>query len=644
MKRIAAIYARVSSERQKEQNTIASQTALLKEFAQAQGWTVPPEWIFEDEGYSGGVLTRPGLERLRDLMAEGRIEGVLVYAPDRLSRNYAYQVLLLEEFTRRGVETIFLKSGPGETPEEKLLLQFQGMIAEYERAQIAERTRRGKRHRAKTGCVNVLSGAPYGYRYVKKTEHSQALYEVLPAEAEVVRQIFVWYTRELLSIGAITRKLNELQVKTRSCKALWERSTVWAMLRNPAYQGAACFGKTERSPRKRMTRALRQKGGYSPRSSSSKERARMEWIEIAVPALVSGQTFSMAQERLAENKQLSTRNTREPTLLQGLLVCEQCGYSLYRTSTCTTRRRIKYYRCLGSDRYRHLSGPVCSCRPIRLDYLDELVWDQVLHLLRTPELIEGELERRRLEHMNSSAAQIRKQAAERELARAKRQADKLLDAYQEDLLTLGDLRARMPELKKRIGSLETQLKAFYAQAIEDERWSEMKHSMKAFLEQLDQTAEKLDGGTRQKVLRLLVKQIVVGKERITIHHSIPASMSDGGRQTSSYPLRTGSHDPSLRSANRRGLKHAIFHDARAKEFLDQVEDVSVRHLGRDSLHNDGLPKIVEKPFDVGIKNNLMTGLVEFKDRFESLVAVPSLAKAIGRVVKQRFEDRLQQAA
>src|SRR5246500_2698497 len=159
MKKNAAIYARVSSDRQREQNTIASQTALLLEYAKAHDCVVPKEWIFEDDGYSGSILARPGLERLRDLASEGLIETVLVYAPDRLSRKYAYQVLLLEEFGRCGVETIFLRSAGGENPEERLLLQFQGMIAEYERAQIIERSRRGKRHRAKTGCVNVLSGA-----------------------------------------------------------------------------------------------------------------------------------------------------------------------------------------------------------------------------------------------------------------------------------------------------------------------------------------------------------------------------------------------------------------------------------------------------------------------------------------------------
>src|SRR6204780_1992763 len=142
---IAAIYARVSSDKQREESTIASQTAALIEFSKSRGYQVPAEWVFEDEGHSGASLVRPGLERLRDLAAEGQIEKVLVYSPDRLSRKYAYQVLLLEEFGRQGVEVVFIKSPTPTTPEEQLLVQFQGMIAEYERAQIVERSRRGKR-------------------------------------------------------------------------------------------------------------------------------------------------------------------------------------------------------------------------------------------------------------------------------------------------------------------------------------------------------------------------------------------------------------------------------------------------------------------------------------------------------------------
>src|ERR1700675_2258431 len=295
MNKPAAIYARVSSDRQKENHTIASQTAALIEYAQTHGYSVPPEWVFQDEGYSGAILVRPGLEALRDLAAEGQIAAALVYSPDRLSRKYAYQVLLTEELSRCGVELIFLKAPAGATPEDQLLLQFQGMIAEYERAQIAERSRRGKRHKAQQGGVNVLSGAPYGYRYVRKSDTSAAYYEVLEAETQVVRWVFETYTQQGLSINAIARLLNERQIPTRSEKTRWERSTVWGMLRNPAYQGRACYGKTELRPRQRITRPLRQRKGLPSRDSANHERPRQDWIEVPVTPLVSEELFALAQ-------------------------------------------------------------------------------------------------------------------------------------------------------------------------------------------------------------------------------------------------------------------------------------------------------------------------------------------------------------
>src|ERR671919_3210787 len=175
---MAAIYARVSSEQQREAHTIASQTAALIEFAKDHDLEVPNEWVFEDKGYSGATLERPGLERVRDLASEGQIQVVLVYSPDRLSRKYAYQILLIEELARHGVETRFLNAPSTATAEDQLLVQFQGMIAEYERAQILERSRRGKRHRARAGEISVLCGAPYGYRYIRKRDDTPARYEI----------------------------------------------------------------------------------------------------------------------------------------------------------------------------------------------------------------------------------------------------------------------------------------------------------------------------------------------------------------------------------------------------------------------------------------------------------------------------------
>ena len=168
----------------------------------------PDERAFIDEGYSGATLLRPALERLRDLAAAGGVDRVYVHSPDRLARRYAYQVLLIDELRRAGVEIVFLNRAIGLSPEDDLLLQVQGMVAEYERAKILERSRRGKRHAAREGAVSVLSGAPYGYRYVGKRDGGGcARYQVDEEEAPVVRLIFGWVGRDRVSIGEVCRRL-----------------------------------------------------------------------------------------------------------------------------------------------------------------------------------------------------------------------------------------------------------------------------------------------------------------------------------------------------------------------------------------------------------------------------------------------------
>jgi site-specific DNA recombinase len=527
----AAIYARVSSDQQKEDKTIASQTAALVAFASSQGYSVPAEWIFEDEGFSGATLVRPGLERVRDLVAEGQVHAVLVLSPDRLSRKYAYQVLLTEEWLRHGVQTIFIKAPQSQTPEDQLLLQFQGMIAEYERAQILERSRRGKRHRAKQGEVSVLSGAPYGYRYVRKTEERAAYYEVIEAQAEVVRQVFDLYTAQALSIGAITRRLNELAVPTRKEQACWERTTIWAMLRNPAYRGTACFGKTQEATRQdRDNRAVRLRV-HPPRRAPRplQEAPKDQWIQIPVPALVDERTFDLAQERLQDNKRFSPRRTVEPSILQGLVHCAQCGYALYRTSTRSSARKIYYYRCLGSDAWRYQGQARCSARAIRLDLLEDTVWAEVARLLEDPALIQAELTRRLEAARTSHPAQQNQDRITRELLLAQRRVERLMTAYQEDLLSLDELRRRMPELRQRETRLKAELESLSAQLADQATYLRLAHTLGEFLERLRTQVQGLDVLERQRVVRLLVKEVVVGDDGITIRHSIPHSdRSSGG--------------------------------------------------------------------------------------------------------------------
>src|SRR5262244_1964824 len=562
----AVIYARVSSDKQKEEHTIASQTEALRGFALQQGFSVPDEWVIEDEGYSGATLVRPGLERVRDLASEGQIDAVLVYSPDRLSRKYAYQVLLIEEFARHNVQTVFIKAPQTATAEDQLLLQFQGMIAEYERAQILERSRRGKRHRALQGVINVLSGAPYGYRYIRKGEHTSATYAIIDAEAAVVRAVYEHYTVRGLSIGAITRLLNEQGVPTRKGISRWERSTIWAMLRNPAYKGTACFNKTKASKRQRITRPIRSRGGIASRDSASHERPRAEWIEIPVPPIITEETFALAAERLQGNKDHAPRRTITPSLVQGLVVCRKCGYGLCRTSTRTSARKIHYYRCLGSDAWRHLGGPVCNSRPIRQDLLDQIVWQEVIHLIEDPTLIRSELDRRLDGARAAEPTKRRREALERELTRIRKSMERLLTAYQEDLLPLDELRRRMPELRAREQSAQAELQAILDQAADQISFLRLAETLTAFLQRLRQSAETLEIAERQKVVRLLVKEVLVDNDTIAIRHSIPAqaptSPAGGAPLPSNGKLRVGDQSylyPSLRRPRRARHDVAVLH-------------------------------------------------------------------------------------
>src|SRR6266700_3033055 len=230
----AAIYARVSSARQKKDQTIGSQTAALRAHAGQLGVELPEEWVFEDEGHSGATLIRPALERLRDVVAGVGVDVVLVYSPDRLARKFAYQALLIEEFARAGTRVEFIKGPRGDSPEDQLMVQFQGMFAEYEKAQLMERYRRGKAYRARSGSVNVLGGAPFGYRYIRKTPECGARYEIIDHEAALVAEMFRRYADDGASIADLARWLTSAGVPTRTGKSRWDRSVIWGMLRNPA--------------------------------------------------------------------------------------------------------------------------------------------------------------------------------------------------------------------------------------------------------------------------------------------------------------------------------------------------------------------------------------------------------------------------
>jgi len=580
----AAIYARVSSARQKEQQTIDSQIAALHAHAEQLGLDVAPQWVFSDDGHSGATLVRPALEKLRDLVAQVPVDVVLVYSPDRLARKYAYQALLIEELAKAGTSVMFVHGPSSDTPEDALLVQFQGMIAEYERAQIIERTRRGKTHRARQGTVNVLSGAPFGYRYVRKNEHADARYEVVAHEAAIVTELFRRYVEDGVAIAELARWLSATGVATRTGKPRWDRSVIWGMLRNPAYAGRACFGKTMRTAdQPGLNRTARLAGRATPRSYSVTDRPTQDWLEIPVPALVTEDTWARVQRRLADNKRFAARHSKVPSLLQGLTACSSCGYAYYRGHTTTTAgNKIYYYRCLGSDNYRYQQGRVCDNKPVRTDYLDNLVWDHITSLLADPRLIRAEIDRRLDQLRTADPTTAAQRRLEQALAKTTASVNRLIKAYQEELISLDELRERTPELRSRETSLRGQLDALADQLVDRQAYLKLATGLEDFLARLRGNATTATVPEQQRVLRLLIKDVLIGPERILIRHSIPTSsataptttVADGDTDEEpapSSPLRWRSHHAALGSSLLcRGESLARFEHARLQPVVDHV--------------------------------------------------------------------------
>jgi site-specific DNA recombinase len=521
----AGAYGRVSSKQRPETTTIASQVEALKARILADGLRWEPELCFLDEGYSGGTLLRPALERLRDQAAAGVFDRLYVHSPDRLARHYPYQVLLVEEFQRQGVALVFLNHDIGKTPEENLLLQVQGMMAEYERAKILERSRRGKRHAARAGVVNVLCGAPYGYRYLGKYEgNGRARYEVDEPQAEVVRQIFAWVALERCSIGEVCRRLRERGIASPRGKGSWDRTTVWGLLKNPAYIGQARFGKTRVGPLRPRLRPPRGQSASGRRGVSVYDTPSEEQISIAVPALVEEALFTAVAEQLTENRQRRRANARGSRyLLQGLLVCGHCGYAFYgkplsRSARKGRPRDYAYYRCVGSNAYRFGGQRVCHNKQCRTDVLDKAVWDDVCALLADPERVRQEYQQR-LRGQRQKAGRPTEQLSQL-ITRVRRGITRLIDAYQAGYLEREEFEPRITSAKERLAKLEAEARASAERDAEAQNLQAAVDQLQSFAERVREGLQEADWKVRREILRGLVKQVEVGEESIRVLYKV----------------------------------------------------------------------------------------------------------------------------
>ena len=556
---LVAAYARVSSDQQAKKGTIESQVAALKERIAADGHELAAEMVFLDEGVSGATLIRPQLERLRDHAALGLIERLYVLSPDRLSRRYAHQVLLTEELSACGVEVVFLNHAIGTTPEEELLLQMQGMIAEYERAKIMERHRRGKLHGAKRGSVNVLSTAPYGYRYIRKqADGSPAQYVIDLAQAATVRQIFHWVGVDRLTIGEVVRRLDSAGIETASGKAHWDRSVVWSMLQNPAYMGRAAFGKTQsRAPLPRV-RPQRHSAEVPKKGHSAVPTDRAEWIEIPVPALISEELFLAVQAQLDENRKYARQRRRGAAyLLQGLTVCGHCHYAYYgkkiSKSSANGRQQYAYYRCIGTDAYRFGGERVCDNRQVRTQQLDDMVWQQVVELLSNPNRLKHEYERRLDVLEENHKVDANTDALEKQRRNLDKAKSRLIDSYAEGVIEKTDFDPKMAQLKVKLQQIDQQISASKQHQSGQQELFLVINRLEDFAAAVNDRLDTIDFDTKREIIRALIKRIEIHKDDIVVVFRVepgPGPNVDGKapfnngsannrKRTSSMPDRWG---------------------------------------------------------------------------------------------------------
>ncbi len=552
-----AIYARVSSEAQARENTIASQVASLRERVAADGLPLEPDDCYVDEGYSGSVLLRPALERLRDAAAGGQIDRLYVHAPDRLARRYAHQALLIDELRRAGVEIVFLNRPIGDTPEDDLLLQVQGVIAEYERAKILERGRRGRRHAARSGSVSALTGAPFGYRYVGRNEGGGvARFEIVEEEARIVRRIFAWVGSDRLSLREVCRRLQQMGCQTRRGSTYWYASTIRDMLDNPAYIGRAAFGRFHYLPPRLQLRPLRGRTQPSPHPVSRVPAPREEWIDIPVPSIIEAAVFEAAHVQLIENKKRKRDRAGDHVwLLQGLTVCRHCGYAYYGKAAPRTRgydktNVLRYYRCTGTDGYRFDGEAPCCNPPVRADHLEQVGWDRVTALLKEPERVADEYRRRLAQAAAGAAAPEEVVRLDRQMAALRRGIGRLIDSYAEGFVEKAEFEPRITGMKQRLSQLRERQEAAVRAAESERELSLVISRLEDFAAKVSEGLDKLDRLGQRDIIRTLIKRIEVDSDGIEIVFRVPPPNAPVGpasptKAPPGWQQCTAVHDPTF---------------------------------------------------------------------------------------------------
>jgi len=505
------IYARVSSEEQREGQTIDSQIAELERFADAQGWVITS--IYKDEGWSGAVLARPELDRLRDDASKRLFDLVLLNDVDRLARDVSHLGVIKRDLERHGIQVRFRKLPAEQSPTANLMVNILGSFAEFEREMITDRTRRGRRHKVEVRQQYLGSIAPYGYRYVTKdlAAGKDGFLEIIPDQAAVIRQMYSWVDQTGLSAHGVVKRLNDLHIRPRKGGESWGKSSVLRILRCETYVGLWHYNKHES-----YEPPMGQKFEYR-RSLKCKlrRRPREEWIPVRLPdelRIIEREQWERVQAQLARNYSFSIRNSKHLYLLKRLVECGGC--------------HARYVGDPNHGRFYYRCHKRCKKYPtIREERLDQTVWEAVKEAILDPTIIVEQIKQRE-QKSAAHSSRSNQEAGEinQALQKIGEEEARILEAYRLGALTPAVLGRELEQLQMRRTTL-VRRQAELGSLSKLPELSLIRCSIRDYCGEAAGWIESFTDTERQRFLQLLVDRIIFEGGRVIIRGVIPITSS-----------------------------------------------------------------------------------------------------------------------
>ena len=519
-----AIYARVSTQRQAQTQTIDQQLERLQVYAQQQGWALPVENQFRDDGYSAATLKRPGLDRLRDRVADRELDLILITAPDRLARHFVHQCLLLEEIEKHGCGVQFLDRPMSQDPHDQLLLQIRGAVAEYERSLISDRMRRGRQRKLEAGLILPWKRPLYGYRMDPDHPRDPSGIRIEESEGAVVRDLFAWYAEDSCSFFELARRLDRLGVPSPTGLQHWNLNTIRNMLTNPTYTGQVYANRWHR-----VGTLQRRSATLVPKNRSEYTRVnapQQDWTFVTTaPALVSQEVYDRVQAKLSINRAFARRNNTSHDshdyLLRALVSCGACGLAC--SGLCNSQG-YRYYSCVGKrPPVYSRRDQQCPSRLIPAPQLDQMVWDDVCDLLAHPEQASSALERAHGGQWLPQEMQARQIGLRKAQASLAQQLDRLTDAYLGGVIPLEEYRRRRADTEQRRQAMEEQQQQLSQQVDRRNELSRLSRSMEDFCTRVRQGLTQASFEQKRQLIELLIDRVIVTEAEVEVRYVMPTS-------------------------------------------------------------------------------------------------------------------------